>query len=214
MKFTYLTIQLIGLICIQHALCTPPQPTEKYANNKVLIEPDVYYLYWNYNKTDVVFEIQVKTTGWAGFGLSPNGGMEGSDVIVTWVDKSGKVNFTDRHIKNFQVLVDKVQDWNPIKVTNQNGYLVAKFSRKIKICDPTNEDRDIEPGTPYFIFSYGTNFVNGDITHHDGRGSITLPLISSVNSKADLDEEKLEITDYRIDVTYLLLAWAFNNIIR
>lgn len=31
--------------------------------------------------------------GWVAFGLSPNGGMNGSDVIVGWI-KNGQANFT------------------------------------------------------------------------------------------------------------------------
>ena len=54
--------------------------TENYANSLILVEPDVYYLYWNYNATDIVCELHVKQTGvsWIGFGLSHTGGMHSS----------------------------------------------------------------------------------------------------------------------------------------
>ena len=56
------------------------QTTENYANSLILVEPDVYYLYWNYNATDIVCELHVKQTGvsWIGFGLSHTGGMHSS----------------------------------------------------------------------------------------------------------------------------------------
>ena len=43
-----------------------------------------YTLYWNYNPTlrNISFAVRVQTTGWVGFGISPNGGMVGSDVII------------------------------------------------------------------------------------------------------------------------------------
>ena len=57
----------------------------KYNFRKVL-HPQ-YTLYWNYNPTDsnLTFAVRVQTTGWVGFGISPNGGMVGSDVVIGWV---------------------------------------------------------------------------------------------------------------------------------
>ena len=54
-----------------------------------------YELYWNYNLTQqtISFAVRVQTTGWVGFGLSPNGQMPGSDVVIGWVDNSGGVQF-------------------------------------------------------------------------------------------------------------------------
>ena len=54
-----------------------------------------YQLYWNYNLTagTISFAVRVQTTGWVGFGLSPNGQMPGSDVVIGWVDSNGGVHF-------------------------------------------------------------------------------------------------------------------------
>ena len=54
-----------------------------------------YQLYWNYNLTagTILFAVRVQTTGWVGFGLSPNGQMPGSDVVIGWVDSNGGVHF-------------------------------------------------------------------------------------------------------------------------
>ena len=54
-----------------------------------------YQLYWNYNLTagTISFAVRVHTTGWVGFGLSPNGQMPGSDVVIGWVDSNGGVHF-------------------------------------------------------------------------------------------------------------------------
>ncbi|CAF1072063.1 unnamed protein product, partial [Brachionus calyciflorus] len=56
-------------------------PTEMYTNTFELI-PGVYKLFWNYTDKDLIAEIHCKTNGWVGFGLSPNGGMDNSDVII------------------------------------------------------------------------------------------------------------------------------------
>ena len=47
-----------------------------------------YGLYWNYSiaaKT-IHFAVNVSTEGWVGLGLSPNGQMPNSDVVIGWVD--------------------------------------------------------------------------------------------------------------------------------
>ena len=59
-----------------------------------------YELFWNYNLTEqtISFAVRVQTTGWVGFGLSPNGQMPGSDVVIGWVDNNGGVQFQVRLI--------------------------------------------------------------------------------------------------------------------
>ena len=54
-----------------------------------------YVLYWttNHQSKQIEFAVNVSTAGWVGFGLSPNGQMPGSDVVIGWVDNSGKVIF-------------------------------------------------------------------------------------------------------------------------
>jgi hypothetical protein len=54
-----------------------------------------YALHWNFNRDteDIFFAVNVSTTGWIGFGLSPNGQMPGSDVIMGWVSNSGEGYF-------------------------------------------------------------------------------------------------------------------------
>jgi len=48
---------------------------------------DTYVLHWNFSTADrtIAFAVNVSTTGWVGFGISPNGGMVNSDVVIGWV---------------------------------------------------------------------------------------------------------------------------------
>ena len=64
-----------------------------------------YELYWNYNLTagTISFAVRVQTTGWVGFGLSPNGQMPGSDVVIGWVDSNGGVHFHVRESETFNI---------------------------------------------------------------------------------------------------------------
>ena len=54
-----------------------------------------YRLSWTFDPATQImtFFLQAKTTGWIGFGISPyTGQMPGSDVIIGWVDQSGKAH--------------------------------------------------------------------------------------------------------------------------
>ena len=50
-------------------------------------EGGLYELYWNFNNDaeTISFVVRVQTSGWVGFGLSPNGQMPDSDVVIGWV---------------------------------------------------------------------------------------------------------------------------------
>jgi hypothetical protein len=111
-------------------------PTDNYANYQDLVDEGAYRLYWNYTSTDFIAEIHVRTTGWVGFGFSPNGGMAGSDMVIGWVDSKGVANFTDRYASG-KVLptVDKNQNYKLLFSAERNGYTIFKFSRPIKLCD-------------------------------------------------------------------------------
>ena len=41
----------------------------------------------------VFFQVHVEALGYVGFGLSPNGGMPGSDVVIGWVTDDGTAVF-------------------------------------------------------------------------------------------------------------------------
>lgn len=62
--------------------CPEEKPTDKYQFQSVLDPQGKYLLFWNVNQTHITFEIHVETTGYVGFGLSPNGNMFPADVII------------------------------------------------------------------------------------------------------------------------------------
>jgi hypothetical protein len=101
MKFLLSLILIIKL----HLHSAQPVPTQTYANHLVLAQPDAYHLFWNYNDTDIVFEVHVKQTGvnWIGFGLSKNGGMQNSVkyyLIFTLVTQMKSQYITEIKIGN------------------------------------------------------------------------------------------------------------------
>ena len=199
----YFFIAIAVFSCI--SISCAPNPTDAYTNKQILVEPDSYILYWNYTDTDIIFEIHANTSGWVGFGISPNGGMENSNVIIAWINSNGVVNFTERNTKA-GLLTPSINDkqlWTPLLTKKQDGYLISKSTRKIKLCDTTGQHLDIEAGTPHVIYSWGNNFANNDAAYHGpNRGSKSLPLISSLNTKINIDMSQVQTTDFRVNVNF------------
>ena len=69
--------------------------SQEYRFSATLDSDGQYKLHWNYNLSAQIisFAVRVQTTGWVGFGISPNGGMVGSDVVIGWVEGDGTVQF-------------------------------------------------------------------------------------------------------------------------
>lgn len=197
---------LLNIVVLFGMTLASPIPTETYSNQIIMKEPDIFYLFWNYNDTDILMETHAKTTGWSAFGISPTGGMDNSDVVVSWINSDGTYHFTDRHIKGREVIVDQTQNWFPISIFSKDGYLVTKFTRKIRICDETNQDLDIPTGTPMTIFAFGTILIDDDIGYHGmNRGTKSVPLISSLNTAAKLDLDEIDQVEYRVNVNLIYL---------
>ena len=87
------------LCCLLPLLATGAhvELSSKYPFQKVLLDDQgqFYELYWNYSVAagTIHFAVNVSTTGWVGFGVSPNGQMPGSDVVIGWVAAGGKSYF-------------------------------------------------------------------------------------------------------------------------
>ena len=179
-----------------------------FVNNATLIAPDNYLLYWNFTKTDITFKIVAKSTnGWIGFGISPNGAMESSDIIIAYKLSNGTVSFTDRHTDSASksLIMDKQQNWNLLSYSEMNGLTTIIFTRKIEICNLGASDDffiDIVPGTQYIIYAWGNLGPNGEILYHSSlnRSSTSLPLISSLNRNIVLNMSQIETFDFTVNV--------------
>ena len=59
----------------------------------------LYELYWTFDNVaeTISFAVRVQTTGWVGFGISPNGQMPNSDVVIGWVTDDGHTIFHVRY---------------------------------------------------------------------------------------------------------------------
>ena len=63
--------------------------------NTLNTDGGLYELYWSFDHdTETIsFAVRVQTTGWVGFGISPNGQMPNSDVVIGWVTDDGETVF-------------------------------------------------------------------------------------------------------------------------
>ncbi|KRT85887.1 hypothetical protein AMK59_1598 [Oryctes borbonicus] len=50
-------------------------------------------LRWQTRHQEILFRVEARTLGYVGIGFSPNGGMEGADITMGWVDDAGKAFF-------------------------------------------------------------------------------------------------------------------------
>ena len=71
---------------------THDELSEQYTYNVQLDSEGRYTMFYSYDEDLRILRIAVlvQTTGWIGLGISPNGQMPGSDVVMGWVDGSGR----------------------------------------------------------------------------------------------------------------------------
>lgn len=72
-------------------LCTSLSQDVGFAGSSQLSPSPLYNLTWNVTGNRINFVVIVETTGWVGFGISPNGLMLDSDVIMGCVDDNTAV---------------------------------------------------------------------------------------------------------------------------
>lgn len=65
-----------------------------------------FHLAWRYNETSIDIEYTAATRGWMAFALSPNGGMNQSDVMIAWIDLNGEtviqvINYLAKKARSF-----------------------------------------------------------------------------------------------------------------
>ena len=83
---------LAALLIVQVNAHTHDELSEQYTYSVRLDTTGHYTMFYSYDEASSVLRIavRVQTTGWIGLGISPNGQMPGSDVVMGWVDQSGK----------------------------------------------------------------------------------------------------------------------------
>ena len=91
--YQQIVVTILLLAAIVQLATSAHNLEEKYRFSAIL--DDGYKLHWNFDleQQTIDFAVNVSTTGWIGFGLSPNGQMPQSDVVIGWVDNDGNTVF-------------------------------------------------------------------------------------------------------------------------
>ncbi|CAL8312878.1 unnamed protein product [Lota lota] len=112
-------------------------------------------LRWGFDEVqgNITFTVSIQTTGWIGFGLSPNGNMIGADIVTGGVGTSG-IYFKDRHSTgNFLPMEDREQSYDLLSMTEVEGRTSMTFRRAIQTCD--EDDFHITAKPIKLIYAYG-----------------------------------------------------------
>jgi DOMON domain len=109
-------------------------------------------IHWSIDDDRGIFElaVAVRATGWLGFGISDNGGMKGSDVLL--FEAINRHNVTDAHIKDLRYpQIDDCQNWEFVRsVVSEDGsdFLIVEVRRQLDTKDsqdwPIHNDANIE----------------------------------------------------------------------
>ncbi|XP_070564615.1 DBH-like monooxygenase protein 1 homolog [Ptychodera flava] len=198
----------VPLLFVIVAVQSIPLPTsEDYTHNVVLDSNENYHVYWKFDDEKITFEVHVRTTGWVGFGFSPNGGMPGSDMVVGWVLDNGEVKFTDRHAKSkSEPIVDDQQDYRLLLGKEEDDFTILKFERLIDTCDDEH-DWLITSDTSRMIWAYHSRDPEDDesLLRHTHRGSKSLRLFT-VAGESDPDLGGDVVTYDLLNQNYLIPA--------
>ena len=96
MSVQYLCLSAFAALLLVQAtraqLQTRDELSEQYTYNVQLDNEGRYTMFYDYDTDLGILRIAVlvQTTGWVGLGISPNGQMPGSDVVMGWVDNNGR----------------------------------------------------------------------------------------------------------------------------
>lgn len=158
-----------------------------------------YRLYWKVlGKDEIQFEIHCRAVGWVGFGLSPNGGMAGSDIVIGWVDSKGEAYLKDTHAVGKQApIVDSIQNWDLLDASEKKGYTMLKIKRKLHTCDE-KDDFDIKLETQRLIFAWSDqdpDSLNLDWMYHGPNRRIKSAVLLNFADETSNDKINSEITD-------------------
>jgi hypothetical protein len=130
----------------------------------------------------ITFKVHVDTLGWVGFGISPNGHMPGSDIVIAWV-VNGSGYLQDRFaFGRTMPKIDEQQNVDLLSSSESDTATILEFRRKLRACDAN--DLPIEEGTSRIVWSYAyadpTSKTN--VMIHDRKGSVSLNLLSGTGS--------------------------------
>ncbi|KAI4543413.1 hypothetical protein MG293_006207 [Ovis ammon polii] len=167
------------------------------------------FLRWDFDfEAEIItFELQVRTAGWVGLGVTNRYSRAGGDLVVGGVSPDGNVYFSDQHLVDEDTLEeDGSQDAELQGLTEDAVYTTMRFSRPFRSCDP--HDQDITSDTVRVLAAYGlddTPKIDRERTFVKSIFLLQIVHPDDLDAPEDTIIHDLEITDFLIpedDTTY------------
>jgi hypothetical protein len=128
------------------------QSVSRYTSSLFLpsnADPDLgAALHWSIEGDSVFLAVAARATGWVGFGLSENGGMQGADLVLFTAAEPDKLS--DSYVLEERVPVkDDCQNWTLLNSKSEGGFLIFEATRLLNTGDP--QDRIIMNDADFMI---------------------------------------------------------------
>lgn len=157
-------------------------------------------IHWSIDDDDhISVAVAVRATGWVGLGLSENGGMSGSDVML--FEAAQPQNIIDAHLLGeFAPVVDDCQNWELIAshASESSDFIIVEARRLLDTGDPQDrfivEDHDIAIPSTRLILAWGDS---ESVSYHGSnqvKGNVRL-----YNYEADDDNAFTALMDANAD---------------
>ncbi|XP_065836859.1 DBH-like monooxygenase protein 1 homolog [Oscarella lobularis] len=177
-------MKIVLLFALAFWASTSALLSREYKFSVSLNDDDTYRLHWTIDnsKGTINVGIETKTTGWIGFGLSPDGKMPNSDIVTGWV-KDEKGFLQDRHsLGRFLPPLDSKQNVELIAASEDDTTTVLEFTRSLRACE--RNDTDVPSGTARVIWAYhpaDPESIDG-LMQHAKSGSKSVNLLTGFGS--------------------------------
>lgn len=165
---------ILIFLFVSHAVCA--------LFHKEEVIKDFYTVEWGAQNGEIEFRCTVKATGWVGIGFTPSGAMPNADIVTGWINSNGSVVVSDRHVGDTPGLPieDKSQDLTNFNVTEQDGFTVLQFTRKLVACDV--DDVTIA-GTSRVLFAFGRQKPENNVPAKHQSSDRVVKSMDLVNAK-------------------------------
>ena len=213
--------QLVAVLFCSVVLAVNADLSKEYDHSAFMDPSEIYKLYWSIERADqaIRLAVEVKTTGWVGFGISVGltGSMKGADIVIGYVDGNGRGHLSDRHAAaNTMPSVDAQQDYELLGASEAGGITILKFKRKLVTCD--KNDLAIPLGTTKVIYAYGSKDAIG--YHFNTRGARSVNLMNFVKNvppPTTAQQFDVVINDVAVPsqrTTYWCAAYRLSDIVK
>ncbi|KAG9347462.1 hypothetical protein JZ751_005029 [Albula glossodonta] len=172
-----------------------------FSHSTVLDAHGKYRLRWRNDEGTITFETEVETKGYIGFGLSPNGAMALSDIVIGGVEK-GKPYLQDYFADSSRKVHRDLQQNYRLEYGMENHtHTVLAFSRDLHTCD--RSDKDITEDTVRVIWAYHSDDIgtSGPKYHGINRGRKSLRLLNpTITSRIPSETPYFDLKNLNVPV--------------